>query len=149
MLQLPPAPAVPTRAVCQEYERLRKAINVLYMLQKKVQQKEAELAGLREHPGADGRLAEGKVRTTCGRDGSWAVCFQGCKHGTEMVSVAARTNLPIQALPNEVAVVYRFFAHSSACPPMTHVRKTDSVDPGHSRQSDTSVDMAGSLIAPV
>jgi hypothetical protein len=31
---------------------------------------------------------------------------------------------------------------------MTHVRKTDSVDPGHSRQSDTSVDMAGSLIAP-
>jgi hypothetical protein len=93
VLQLPPAPAVPTREVCQEYERLRKAINVLYMLQKKVQQKEAELAGLREHPGTDGRLAEGKVRTTCGRDRSWAVCFQGCKHGTETVSVAARMNL--------------------------------------------------------
>jgi hypothetical protein len=60
VLQLPPAPAVPTRAVCQEYERLRKAINVLYMLQKKVQQKEAELAGLRDHPGADVR--DGKVR---------------------------------------------------------------------------------------
>lgn len=61
-LQLPPLPQTPTRAVCAEYERLRKAIAVLYMLQKKVQQKEAELAALRDNPGADVRFGDGKVR---------------------------------------------------------------------------------------
>lgn len=63
-VQLAPAPRVPTRAVCVEYERLRKAIAVLYMLQKKVQQKEAEAAALRDNPGTDVRLADGKVSRT-------------------------------------------------------------------------------------
>lgn len=67
VLQLAAAPRVPTRAVCMEYERLRKAIAVLYMLQKKVQQKEAEAAALRDNPGTDVRLADGKVRGGQGR----------------------------------------------------------------------------------